>query len=96
MSLSFSLILLLHEFTIYYFWRMVCCLRFPPLSVYYWEYLALFLSQRLFLSNSVIRTIFVCFYVFIMNCVVTRRVRIANQVVMDSCCRGGIVNIRCG
>ena len=28
-----------------------------------------------------------------MNCV-TCRVRIANQVVMDSCCRGGIVNTR--
>ena len=30
-----------------------------------------------------------------MNCV-TCRVRIANQVVMDSCCRGGIVHIRGG
>ena len=32
---------------------------------------------------------FVCVF---MNCV-TRRVRIANQMVMDSYCRGGIVNI---
>jgi hypothetical protein len=30
-----------------------------------------------------------------MNCV-TCRVRIANQMVMDSCCRGGIVHIRFG
>ena len=31
-----------------------------------------------------------------MNCVLTRHVRIANQMVMDSYCRGGIVHIRCG
>ena len=49
-------------------------------------------SFSLSLSNSVRTRSFVCFCVF-MNCV-TRRLRIANHMVMDSCCRGDIVNIR--
>jgi len=51
-------------------------------------------SLSLSLSNSVRTRSFVCFCVF-MICV-TRRVRIANHMVMDSCCRGGIVNTRGG
>ena len=53
------------------------------------------LSQSFSLSLSLIlfvQEVFFCFCVF-MNCV-TRRLRIANHMVMDSCCRGDIVNIR--
>ena len=96
--LSFSLILLLHEFTIYYFWRMVCCSRFPPLL---FIIVRVFLSQRLFLtlslslSHSVITLSFILIPILIPR-YVTLHLRIANHLVMDSCCRGGIVNIRSG
>ena len=97
MSLSFSLILLLHEFTIYYFWRMVCCLRFPPLLVYYCERFSrnVSFSLSLSLSHSVITLSFILILILIPRCV-TLHLRIANHLVMDSCCRGGIVHIRCG
>ena len=96
MSLSFSLILLLHEFTIYYFWRMVCCSRFPPLL---FIIVRVFLSQRLFLTLSLSLShsvITLSFILILIPRYVTLHLRIANHLVMDSCCRGGIVHIRFG
>ena len=95
MSLSFSLILLLHEFTIYYFWRMVCCLRFPPLLVYYCERFSRNVS-----SLSLSFSLSFCYYVKFYSdsdsdsTMCNSPLRIANHLVMDSCCRGGIVNTR--
>ena len=82
MSLSFSLILLLHEFTIYYFWRMVCCLRFPPLLVYYCERFSrnVSFSLSLSLSHSVITLSFILILILIPRCV-TLHLRIANHLV---------------
>ena len=62
-----------------------------------------FLSQRLFLSlslslslsHSVITLSFILIPILIPR-YVTLHLRIANHLVMDSCCRGGIVNIRSG
>ena len=51
--------------------------------------------MRTFLCMCVsVKKSFVCLYV-LMKCV-TRCVRTANPMVMDSCCRGGIVHIRFG
>ena len=56
--------------------------------------LYLFFSLSLPLSLSVITLSFIL--ILIMPRYVTLHLRIANHLVMDSCCRGGIVNIRGG
>ena len=76
---------------------MVCCLRFPPLLVYYCECFSrnVSFSLSLSLSHSVITLSFILILILIPRCV-TLHLRIANHLVMDSCCRGGIVHIRFG
>ena len=54
-----------------------------------------FSCLSLSLCVCVIKKLCVCLYVF-MNCVTLLRVRIANPMVMDSYCRGGIVCVRFG
>ena len=56
--------------------------------------LYLFFSLSLPLSLSVITLRFIL--ILILSRRVTRRFRIANHMVMDSCCRGGIVDTRGG
>ena len=56
--------------------------------------LYLFFSLSLPLSLSVITLSFIL--ILILSRRVTRRFRIANHMVMDSCCRGGIVDTRGG
>ena len=76
---------------------MVCCLRFPPLLVYYCECFSgnVSFSLSLSLSHSVITLSFILIPILIPR-YVTLHLRIANHLVMDSCCRGGIVHIRFG
>ena len=52
--------------------------------------MSLFYKLGVFLFLSLSLSLFVRVF---MRCV-KFRLRIANQMVMDSCCRGGIVNIR--
>ena len=56
--------------------------------------MSLSLALSLSLSNSVITLSFIL--ILILPRYVTLHLRIANHMVMDSCCRGGIVHIRCG
>ena len=72
----------------------------------YFRRTARFVSLFLFLSPSLSFCYYIKFYsdsrpnttilILILSRRVTRRFRIANHVVMDSCCRGGIVHIRGG
>ena len=76
---------------------MVCCLRFPPLLVYYCERFSrnVSFSLSLSLSNSVITLSFILILILIPR-YVTLHLRKTSLLVEDSCCRGGIVHIRCG
>ena len=72
----------------------------------YFRRTARFVSLFLFLSPSLSFCYYIKFYsdsrpnttilILILSRRVTRRFRIANHMVMDSCCRGGIVHIRFG
>ena len=76
---------------------MVCCLRFPPLLVYYCERFSrnVSFSLSLSLSHSVITLSFILILILIPRCV-TLHLRKTSLLVEDSCCRGGIVHIRFG
>jgi len=54
------------------------------------------MSERRECEEIVSRRISLSFMSVILASRITSHLRIANRVVYDSCCRGGIVHIRCG